>query len=232
MTSNQIAYNEHLENARHNKAVENETKRHNVVYEGEINRHNVITERQNWASIFETQRHNRRSEDITSIANRQNYLLGLQSLANQRAIARMQSSASILGSVLHSSATRYSADISRQNALLNARIQQIVAGLQTTTSAENARLSADTQIRVSSMRNANELALQHIRDDNAYRRTILQEVGATGREAMRDITQLTQTIIHEGVQTNVKKQQSQTRQETEGERWFRELSESLSQQGL
>lgn len=232
MTSNQIAYNEHLENVRHNKASEHETTRHNVAYETETNRHNVVSERQNWASIFETQRHNRRTEDITSLANRQNYLLGLQSLANQRAIAKIQSSAHVVGSSLQASATKYSADLNRQNALLNARIQQIIAGLQTSTAAANTRLSTDTQIRVASMRNANDIALQQIRDKNAYQRTILQEVGATGREAMRDITQLTQTIIHEGVQSNVKKRNTTQRQETEGERWFRELSESLSQQGL
>lgn len=233
MTSNQIAYNEHLENVRHNKAVEGETQRHNIAYESETNRHNIVSERQGWASIFESHRHNVRSENITSLANKQQYLLGLQNVRSQYRIAQLNARTNLVTASMRSAVSRYSADVSRYNALLNARVQQIVAGMQTSISAQNAQLSSQTQLQVTRLRNANDIALQQLRDENAYKRVTLQEIGATGREAMRDITQLVNTLIHEGVQTNVKtKKVSQQSTETEGERWFRELSESLTQQGL
>ena len=80
LTSNQINYQNYLENVRHNQAVESETgrhnvstetlgfatlgetQRHNVVGESETYRHNVQGENISWYSASENARHNRTSE--------------------------------------------------------------------------------------------------------------------------------------------------------------------------
>ena len=62
MTHNQIEYQKHLEQMRHNRAVEDETKRNNIVVSGETNRHNVVTER-------EVGRHNLVTEDVAKQSN-------------------------------------------------------------------------------------------------------------------------------------------------------------------
>lgn len=71
MTSNQIAYNVHLENQKHNRTTETETNRHNLVTEGisrdelsETKRHNIFGEQVSYGNLLENQRHNRRSEDL------------------------------------------------------------------------------------------------------------------------------------------------------------------------
>ena len=98
MTRNQIEYQKHLEEKRHNQAVETETNRNNVAgltetnryntlvttensthnrnYERETNRHNVVGEQQlvkqtsiNWLAQQETARHNETQEALTNYAN-------------------------------------------------------------------------------------------------------------------------------------------------------------------
>lgn len=98
MTRNQIEYQKHLEDKRHNQAVETETNRNNVVglaetnryntlvttensthnrnYEKETNRHNLAGEQQlvkqtsiNWLAQQETARHNENQEALTNYAN-------------------------------------------------------------------------------------------------------------------------------------------------------------------
>lgn len=99
MTKNQIDYAKHIEDQRHNIAVETETNRnnvaglaetnryntltttetgrHNVAYLGETNRHNIATEkdaiRKTSINLFaqnELERHNLAQEDLTNDANK------------------------------------------------------------------------------------------------------------------------------------------------------------------
>lgn len=84
MTSNQIAYQSHLENVRHNQTTETETNRHNIAFEQETKRHNVVTETEtnrhnvateNWqqSSLAESIRHNRQMENLTGQQIKANY---------------------------------------------------------------------------------------------------------------------------------------------------------------
>lgn len=73
MTANQIAYQNYLENARHNVVGENESRRHNFSTEIETGRHNISTEgettRHNKKFELETSRHNIATEHETGRHN-------------------------------------------------------------------------------------------------------------------------------------------------------------------
>lgn len=71
MTKNQIEYQKHLEDKRHNVISEGETQRHNVIVESqgwtnlqEIHRHNVEGEQIAWSQHHENVRHNKETEGI------------------------------------------------------------------------------------------------------------------------------------------------------------------------
>lgn len=73
MTANQIAFQNYLENARHNVVGEKESHRHNFTTEVETGRHNLSTEaettRHNTVFELETGRHNVTTENETSRHN-------------------------------------------------------------------------------------------------------------------------------------------------------------------
>lgn len=74
MTSNQIAYNQHLESKRHNVATEYEARRHNVVGERETQRHNLTDEDLRKRSLLEDIRHNTVSESNDVYRTKMSYL--------------------------------------------------------------------------------------------------------------------------------------------------------------
>lgn len=89
MTTNQIAYQSLLEQARSNRAREAETSRSNRAQELETNRSNLARELENYRSNTtrekETERHNRATEEDAVLDRRFNYVkLGLDTATKWR----------------------------------------------------------------------------------------------------------------------------------------------------
>lgn len=98
MTQNQIAFQGHLENVRHNLATETETNRHNVVGEVETNRHNVQDEAIRWDANRINEEHFQRA-DAAAFINAS----AAQSNANARYITAL---AMHEGNLVHAESNR------------------------------------------------------------------------------------------------------------------------------
>lgn len=120
MTHNQIEYQRHLENVRHNKVTEGQTDFSNY----ETRRHNVSGEALTAADISERRRHNIESEGINWYSARN--LAGLQDA--QAGLARSNTGVQAMANLLHGyeisanyAINSRNAQINQQNADTNAR---------------------------------------------------------------------------------------------------------------
>lgn len=151
MTSNQIDYNNYVEQGRHNKAVEQENVRHNKASEQissdqntEIARHNTETERIQWSD----QQVRQLLQEISSDAAIQSALISSQ--------GRVESSA------ISAAANRYAADLNRMTSLdvsnLNneAQLRRLLEELETRSLLQLEQIESDKEI--ASKRNASSMA--------------------------------------------------------------------------
>lgn len=102
ITSNQIAYNAHLEQVRHNKVTEGETQRHNVTTEQEQGRHNLATEDYQNRSLLEQTRHNHASESLQAQQIATQYAVGMAAAAATRYAASMNYAGTVYSANLQS----------------------------------------------------------------------------------------------------------------------------------
>lgn len=117
MTHNQIAYQAHLENVRHNKTGETETERQNRVFSAETNRHNLVTEGIAQESNAINSRHvdNQFTLGTANLAENKRH-----NIANE-GIGYLQAQAAIT----QAGASMANVDVNRLNALTN----QVNAGI-------------------------------------------------------------------------------------------------------
>lgn len=154
MTANQIAYNVHLENKRHDKVTESETNRHNVVTEGisrdtlsETKRNNLFGNQLSALNYQEQVKHNRNTELISKYGhdvNRANAITNYYgtkysadaNYAGTKYSADQHLRASKYSSDQSAAATRYAADRSFQSSKYSAD-----------KSASNTKYSADSNYK-------------------------------------------------------------------------------------
>lgn len=150
MTSNQIDYNNYVEQGRHNKAVEQETVRHNKASEQissdqnvETARHNTESEKIQWSD----QEVRQLLQEISSDAAIQSSLISAQGRAQSAAIS--------------AAANRYAADLNRLTSLdvstLNneAQLRRLLEELETRSLLQLDRIEADKEI--ASKKNASSM---------------------------------------------------------------------------
>lgn len=146
MTSNQIAYAKHREEARHNRVQERhehrqtdalasqaETARMRAVEEG---RHNLEQERTNWWSAQEQGRHNLRTEDI-------NFMTGSSQVRYQGAmgVAALRNAAS---SERQAAVSERNAYVNERNAAVNERLASVSENTLAETIRHNGVFEAET----------------------------------------------------------------------------------------
>lgn len=85
MTANQIAWQEHLENVRHNTTTEGETNRHNVVTEVETNRTNLANEDIKRETNAINKAHYERSDAAAMLSAQGAYLRGAAGVSQAQA---------------------------------------------------------------------------------------------------------------------------------------------------
>lgn len=144
LTTNQIAYNAHLENVRHNRVSENENIRHNRATEGETYRQHREDEAIRRNTLLETTRHNAETERLQGRQIDQSYTNTLIASEASKYAADRSAAGRIYAANLSASASRYVANTQANASMRN-------AALQAQTSANNAQLSAQTTLKSSQM---------------------------------------------------------------------------------
>lgn len=180
ITSNQVAYNQHLENSRANRAREVETYRHNLAQEDLGNR-----------TLIETVTHNRNTEALQHEANQFNYAVGMENAAAHRYAADRSYAASVYSANVHAAATRYSAD----QAL---KASNVRASLDYAKSVQTSVLTNKTSVRNTQSTNATSRQNTLTNVVGNVKVANINAIAGLGQSAIRTAGQITGGLISAG----------------------------------
>lgn len=178
MTTVQVEYAQHVENARHNVASEVEANRHNVVTEKEAHRAAVKKEKQTTRSlkleskkVREQKRHNKVTEKQTDRSQTEIERANRANESNSRYAADTSAAGRVTAATISAEASKYAADTSAEVQRYIAELRDYQAKLDR--EAANARNSqnAATNIKIT---NANNFTKEVINSANIAQQAIAQ----------------------------------------------------------